>query len=242
MKRTIPILLSLLLGRLLGGEALALPLEVQVENAETARPIQGATVRLLETGASRSTDQHGRTRFAALPDGRHRLVASRVGFEPSDTLLVTVGSGGGAIAIRLRPKPWVLDEVVVTGTRSPHMLKEVPVQTEVVGRREFRKTGATSVDEALAWSTGINVREDLSGQGVSLRGLDENRVLILVDGERAVGRVRGSIDLSQYSLTNVDRIEVVKGTGSTLYGSEAIGGVVNIITKRPEEEPAGGST
>ena len=137
----------------------------------------------------------------------------------------------------LEPTAWIIDQVVVTGTRSPHMLKDVPVQTEVVTNKDFVRTGATTVDEALAWAVGIDVREDLSGTGASLRGIDGDRVLVLVDGERAVGRVRGSIDLSQISLTQVDRIEVVKGTGSTLYGSEAMGGVINIITRDLEHSP-----
>ncbi|RME22715.1 MAG: TonB-dependent receptor, partial [Candidatus Zixiibacteriota bacterium] len=77
---------------------------------------------------------------------------------------------------------------------------------------------------------------DLSGQGATIRGIQGDRVLVLVDGERAVGRVRGSIDLSQFALNNVAKIEVVKGTGSTLYGSDAMGGVINIITKNPHRD------
>ena len=208
-----------------------------VRNAQTEEPVQGANVRILALDARAVSDRHGHAAFPDLDGGVYRIYATHVAFEPSDTLLVDAAAARD-VEIRLVPRSWVVDEVVVTGTRSPHLLKEVPVQTEVIGHGDFRRTGARTADEALARSVGATVRRDLSGEGVALRGLDGNRVLVLVDGERAVGRVRGSIDLSQYSLLDVDHIEVVKGSGSTLYGSEAIGGVVNIITHDLEKEPA----
>lgn len=219
-----------------GAPTPSVDVDVRVRNAETDMPIQDAVVQILGYGLSGRTDKEGQARFPGVPAGPARIVAMRVGFAAADTLDVTLAPPGARVVLHLVPRAWVIDEVVVTGTRSPHMLKEVPVQTEVIGTREFRRTGAKTVDEALAWSVGANVQHDLSGEGVTLRGMDKDRVLILVDGERAMGRVRGSIDLSQYSLGGVDRIEVVKGTGSTLYGSEAVGGVVNIITRRPEHE------
>jgi outer membrane receptor for ferrienterochelin and colicins len=159
-------------------------------------------------------------------------VASHIAFDPSKPRSVMTDASD-EVLIELTPRPWMLDDVVVTGTRSPHLLKDVPVQTEVVTRRDFQRTGATTVDEALTSAIGLTVGQDFSGQGASIRGVQQDRVLVMVDGERAVGRVNGSIDLSQYALTSVEKIEVVKGTGSTLYGSDAIGGVINIITRRP---------
>lgn len=215
----------------------ATTLTVRVLNLETDSPVQSANVVLLETGEGIQSDKYGRVAFEGLAPGSYRVTVSHVGFVTTEASVVQVGTEPTSADVRVQPKAWIIDEVVITGTRSPHMLKDVPVQTEVIGQKEFQRTGARTVDEALAWSVGTTVREDMSGKGVALRGLEQDRVLILVDGERAVGRVRGSIDLGQYSLGNVDRIEVVKGTGSTLYGSDAIGGVVNIITRRPEESP-----
>jgi outer membrane receptor for ferrienterochelin and colicins len=131
---------------------------------------------------------------------------------------------------------YITDEVVVTATRTPYLLKDVPIATDVIKKDEISRTGATTVDRALESMTGVNVDQGFSGAGVSLRGMDPTRVLILLDGERIVGRVRGAIDLSQLSMSNVERIEVVKSAGSTLYGSDAIGGVVNIITADPGSE------
>ena len=209
------------------------PLAGQIIDAETNRPIRDANIRVLETDRAVSSDKHGFFSLSTLPDGAYRVVVTHIAYDHSDTLTVTV-PGAENLRIELTPSPWVLNDVVTTGTRSPHLLKNVPVETEVITQRDFQRTGAKSVDEALASSVGMNVTQaGLSGSEATVRGIEGDRVLILVDGERAVGRVKGAIDLSQYALTNVEKIEVVKGTGSTLYGSEAIGGVINIITRKP---------
>jgi outer membrane receptor for ferrienterochelin and colicins len=207
----------------------------RVFDNETGNPVDGATIRIVETGRAFVSDKRGVFSMPDMLDGRYRLVVTHVAYDASDTVAVLVSNGSvSPVQIRLNPKPWVLDDIVVTGTRSPYLLKDVPVQTEVISERDFERTGATTVDQALSSAIGVQVSEDLSGQGAQIRGIDGERVLVLIDGERAVGRVRGSIDLSQFSLTNVKKIEVVKGTGSTLYGSDAMGGVINIITKNPD--------
>ena len=211
----------------------------RVLDVETKGLLSDVNVHLLELNKKVPTDKKGQFVFKNIPDGTYHIVATHIAYDKSDTLLVTV-NGIQTLDISLRSSPWVLNDVVVTGTRTPHLLKDVPVQTEVVTSRDFKRTGAKTVDEALTSSIGVTINEDLSGQGASLRGIEGDRVLILVDGERAVGRVRGSIDLSQYALNNVEKIEIVKGNGSTLYGSDAMGGVINIITKRPKATKLGG--
>ncbi len=204
----------------------------RVVDIATGSAISDVNVLVIELDKVATSDKHGQFTLKNIADGTYRLIATHVGYEISDTITVTVPSVD-ATKLALKSTPWVLNSVVVTGTRSPHLLKDVPVQTEVISRKDFDKTGATTVDEALNSSVGIQVDNDLSGRGATIRGIQGDRVLVLVDGERAVGRVRGSIDLEQYALTNVEQIEVVKGTGSTLYGSDAMGGVINIITRRP---------
>ncbi|UCC44909.1 MAG: TonB-dependent receptor [Candidatus Zixiibacteriota bacterium] len=232
MNKGIKVLVCGALALVIGSGVGASELTGRIFDAETNNLIRDANVRILETGQVAASDKHGQFRFGQIEDGQYRLVVTHIAYDASDTMLVNV-SGTAQITFRLNPAPWVLNDVVVTGTRSPHLLKDVPVQTEVVTQRDFERTGATTVDEALTSSIGLTINEDLSGQGATIRGVEGDRVLVLVDGERAVGRVRGSIDLSQYALSNVEKIEIVKGTGSTLYGSDAMGGVINIITKRP---------
>ncbi len=232
----LPVLLSLLVVvGLLNAHVTAKTLTGKITDAETRLGIRDVNVRIMETDQIVATDQKGEFEIPGLDAGTYHLLASHVVYQTSELLTVTIPADT-SLHLSLAPAPWVLNDVVVTATRSPHLLKEVPVQTEVVGQREFQRTGATTVDEALTSAIGITINEDLSGQGAAIRGIEADRVLVLVDGERAVGRVRGSIDLSQYALTNVQKIEIVKGTGSTLYGSDAMGGVINIITRRPATE------
>jgi len=217
------------------GNAAAGEIIGKVVNSETDQPVSGATVVLIEKGKAQATNNQGYFSFPKLADGRYHIVVRHVAFDHSDTLLVNV-KGSSSVDVDLTPAPWILNDVVVTGTRSPHLLKDVPVETEVVNKRDMQRTGASTVDQALASSIGTAINTDFSGQAATIRGIEGDRVLVMVNGERAVGRVNGTIDLSQYGLTNVEKIEVVKGTGSTLYGSDAMGGVINIITRQPRSD------
>lgn len=220
------------------GAGRAADLSLHLYDRGSARPVAQALIRCSSPVRMASSDSTGVAEIAGLDPGPHRFQITHPGYDPLDTTLV-VTAVAGDIVLRLRPRVWSLDEVVVTGTRTPHLLKDAPVATAVIGRKDFARTGARSADQALAWLVGASVQDDLGGQGAVLRGLGEDRVLLLVDGDRALGRVRGSIDLAQFSLGDLDRIEVVKGPASTLYGSDAIGGVINLITRRPDDTPRG---
>jgi outer membrane receptor for ferrienterochelin and colicins len=133
------------------------------------------------------------------------------------------------------------DTVVVTGTRTPERAQKATVRTDVVTREEAERRGATNVADALATQPGLVVNPGSYGflGGVSalqIQGFDRDRVLILEDGERVVGDVGGAVDLAAIPTADLDRIEVVSGPTSALYGSAALGGVVNIITAPPRSE------
>jgi outer membrane receptor for ferrienterochelin and colicins len=223
---------------LAGSRSRASTLSGRVTDSETGNLIWGANIRIIESDTVIESSNKGVFEIRHLPEGNYHLVATHVAYDQSDTLVIVL-RGDTQFDVSLAPRPWVLEDVVVTGTRSPHLLKNVPVQTEVISQRDFQRTGATTVDEALVSSVGIAINDDLSGKGATIRGIQDDRILVLVDGERAVGRVNGSLDLGQFALSNVEKIEVVKGTGSTLYGSDAMGGVINIITKKIPQHTRG---
>lgn len=128
-----------------------------------------------------------------------------------------------------------LDRIVVTASRREERLKDVVVETQLVTRDAIEKSGAPDLASALQETVGLQVDAGIpAGVGVSLRGFDSRRVLVLVDGQPYVGRIAGHLDLSRIPLQNVQRIEVVRGPQSTIYGADALGGVVNIITRRPD--------
>lgn len=130
--------------------------------------------------------------------------------------------------------------IVVTGTRTPEHASEAPVRVDVVSKEEAERRGATNVAEALATQPGVQVNPGAYGylggiSAIQIQGFDLNRVLILEDGEPVIGDVGGGIDLATIGLADVDRIEIVTGPTSALYGSSAIGGVVNILTAPPKQ-------
>jgi outer membrane receptor for ferrienterochelin and colicins len=125
------------------------------------------------------------------------------------------------------------DDVVITGTRSARRIADVPVATEVISALEIERSGAENAAEALETHAAIEIERALGGSGVWLQGLEPEYTLILVDGQRVGGRLNGAIDLTRFSAQEIERIEIVRGASSTLYGSDAIAGVINIITRRP---------
>lgn len=130
-------------------------------------------------------------------------------------------------------------EVVVTGTRTPESSQRATVRTDFVTRKEAERRGATNVAEALAGEPNLQVNPETYGflgrpSGAQMQGLDADRVLVLEDGERVVGDQDGVVDLSQLPLADVERIEYVTGPTSSLYGSNALGGVINVVSAPPQ--------
>ena len=138
------------------------------------------------------------------------------------------------VAARGQEKYDTLPEVVVTATGTQHRLKDVPVQTEVVTRRELQQYGGRSLEEILGGLTAsFAFSEDDMGSQMQMNGLGNSYILILVDGKRLHGDNGGQNDLGLIDPARIERIEIVKGASSALYGSDAIAGVINIITRKP---------
>jgi len=136
-----------------------------------------------------------------------------------------------------------LSEVtVVTATRTERALSSLPLPITIITSEAIAKSGVTRLNEILNEQTGIILIPDESGfEGIQMQGLDAAYTMILIDGVPLVGRSSGVLDLSRVSVGNIERIEIVKGASSALYGSEAMGGVINVITKRPKKDIVEGS-
>ena len=129
-----------------------------------------------------------------------------------------------------------IDEVVVTATRTTKTLKDVPIITRVVGAEEIKRTDATNIQELLQQEIpGAEFSYTMGSQpSLSFQGFNGKDVLFLVDGERLAGETLDNVDFTRINMDDVERVEIVKGASSSLYGSNAVGGVINIITKKPQ--------
>ncbi|ARK12889.1 TonB-dependent receptor [Fibrella sp. ES10-3-2-2] len=125
-----------------------------------------------------------------------------------------------------------LDAVVVTATRTERRVGSLPMPVTVIGQPQIRQSGSLRLNDILREQTGLAIVND-HGQGLQVQGFGPDYTLILVDGEPLVGRTAGTLDLSRLTVRNIKQIEIVKGPSSSLYGSEALAGVVNIITENP---------
>lgn len=128
-----------------------------------------------------------------------------------------------------------LQDVVVTGTRTERPMEDTPVATEVIARSEIEASGALNLADLLQSRAGIEVFAGLQGESIRLQGLESKHVLILIDGRRITGRLSGTVDLTRFPIEQIERVEIVRGGSSALYGSEAMAGVVNLITRKAKK-------
>ncbi|HMP85900.1 MAG TPA: TonB-dependent receptor, partial [Lacibacter sp.] len=133
-----------------------------------------------------------------------------------------------------------LDEVVITATRTQRKLGNLAIPTFVIGSGQMRLSASLRLNDILQEQTGLFVTSGTGsnavgggvfGNGIQLQGLSPDHTMILLDGEPLIGRQGGVMDLSRFAIGNIRKIEIVKGPSSSLYGSEAMGGVINIITE-----------
>ena len=129
-----------------------------------------------------------------------------------------------------------LNEVLITATRTYRQLSSLPLPAQIITKKELKETNRTRLNNILNEQTGlITVQNFIGGEGIQMQGLGSEYTLVLVDGVPLVGRSAGTLDISRLAVGNIKQIEIVKGASSSLYGSEALGGVINIITDNPKK-------
>ncbi len=199
-------------------------------------PVVGATISIKEKNTvGTTTDVNGRYRLT-LPDNQeYTLQVSYVGYV-TKTKKLKAGEKG-EVNFSLQEDVIYTETVVVTGTRTPKLLKDAPIVTRVITADEIQKVDATNVSDLLQSELpGFEMSYTMGQQAsINLSGFGGNSVLFLVDGERLAGETMDNVDYSRLNLDNVERIEIVKGAASSLYGSNAVGGVINLISKTSKE-------
>ncbi|MEW5799448.1 MAG: TonB-dependent receptor [Bacteroidota bacterium] len=202
--------------------------------------LSGVSIHLLDKKLRFSTDENGMFIIPNLTKGIHTLEISYAGFKKEiiQEIEITDDYSTKELTVNLHETPFLLGEIVVTGTRTAKQLADVPIPTSVVSQKEISARNAVRLDDILSEQTGLSTVAFL-GTGIQLQGLDPDYTLILLDGEPIIGRRGGTLDLKRINVGNVKQIEIVKGPTSALYGSDALAGVVNIITERPQEPLSG---
>jgi len=131
-----------------------------------------------------------------------------------------------------------LDPLVITATRSKKFLEDVAVPTSVVTANVMQRQGALRLGDVLANQMGVSLFDD-HGTGIQLQGFASDYTLILIDGEPVIGRTAGTLDVDRITVKGLSHLEIVRGPSSSLYGSEALAGVVNLITLPPKQKTEG---
>lgn len=151
--------------------------------------------------------------------------------------------GGTAFAAEENLQEFSLDTMVVTATRTAMTVKETPSTVEIVDSKKLEQTQAKTLHDALKGALGVNVFNDFQGRSnVSIRGSESRHVLIMVDGKRLGGEAAynsaNAWDVDRIRMEDVERVEIIRGPAGALYGSDAMGGVINVITKTPDKTTA----
>ena len=209
-----------------------------VRHTGTLEPLQGVNVFIENTFIGASTDANGRYSITPVPSGEHKLRASYIGFK-SSTLSITIESGEMLeIDLYLSPTALQTEQVIVTGSRQPEPLASAASSINILSKESIRNRNHLRMDEALQTVPGVT----LVGENVNIRGgsgynrLGGSRSLVLLDNVPILTSDLGSANWNIIPVTEIDHMEVLKGAASSLYGSGALSGVINILTRQPSQD------
>ncbi len=204
-------------------------------------PIPFANVVLKGTSFGSSANENGYFELKNVPFGNYQLQISSIGFVPFTQKIELKSASLKIEDLGMAPSVLGLDEVVITGTMKETFVSSSPIKIDVVTSKFLEQTTTpTNLVEAINLVNGV---EEVVGCGVcftnsiSINGLPGPYTAILVDGSPLYGNLASVYGLNSIPASMIDRIEVIKGPNSTLYGSEAVAGVINIITKHPKDQP-----
>ncbi len=214
-------------------------LKGQVLDLKTGAPLPGANVILLQTVLGASADLDGNFTVMKIPAGRYQVRATMMGYK-SKTIALEIRTGETAsIQFKLEETAIESPTLVVTASKKAQSFQDVPNSVSLISLKEIERRNKTYLNEVLEYTPGVYLMQgDVNIRGSSGFSLGAgSRVLLLVDGVPMMPGDSGDIKWDIVPLSQIERVEIVKGAGSALYGSHALGGVINIITKEPAAKP-----
>jgi len=199
--------------------------------------VQYATVSIDSLNIIVMTDRNGGYFMNNLPLGKHTVTASFIGYEPINKLVKITGGSAAQLSFQLTEEVLELDDIVITGTKTFKRKTESPVIVNVLTSKTLESVQACNLAEGLKFQPGLRVETDCQTCNYTqlrINGLTGGYSQILINGRPIFSPLTGLYGLEQLPVNMVERIEVVRGGGSSLYGSSAIGGTVNVVTKIPQ--------
>ncbi|PSR52747.1 hypothetical protein AHMF7605_04030 [Adhaeribacter arboris] len=218
-------------------------LTAYLKDAETQEPLIGATAVLLNTNLGATTDNKGQVVINNIPNGTHTFRFSHVGYTEINQVISFPQSSIEPLTILLQSSGEELETVEITSTRSTRTIQDIPTRVEFIAGEELEEKGNMKPGDIrmiLSESTGIQTQQTSAtsaNASIRIQGLDGRYTQILKDGFPLYSGYAGGLGLLQTPPLDLKQVEIVKGSSSTLYGGGAIAGLVNLISKTPQEEP-----
>ncbi len=211
-------------------------LEGTVLNQKNGTPIPLVNVYDSNSETGEITDSEGQFSIILKDQETARLAFSHIAFDNHHQNFDSSQSG---LTIKMNETLIQLDDIVITSTRNGYLLRDVPIATEVIGKKEIDESGANTISELLQQRAGVSSSTNVDGGAIfNMLGLDSRYILILKNGQPITGQFNNRVDLNHISTNRLKKIEIIKGPGSAIYGSDAMGGVINIITEELKSSPS----
>jgi len=222
-------------------QAQNLDIQVIVLDEHTKEPLIGATLLIEKLSKGGSTDLEGKMTVKNIPTGKWEAHVSYIGFEEIDTILV-INETSKSFTFLMEEADEELNEVVVKATRSTRTIRNIPTRVEFIGLEELGEKAimnSANISLVLRESTGIQIQQSSLSSGnssIRIQGLDGRYTQLLKDGFPLFGGFSGGLSIMQVPPLDLQQFEIIKGSSSTLYGGGAIAGLVNMVSKTPEDE------
>ena len=217
-------------------------IQIKVITEPENEPLMGATVYFEELEKGAVTNFDGIAEFTEIPNGQHQIIISFLGFETFKTTIQIPSNN--ELVFKLQEGGNQLDAVVLQSTRSTRTVRKIPTRIEFIGSEELGEKAImnpTNISMVLRESTGIQMQQTSLSSGstnIRIQGLDGRYTQLLRDGFPLYGGFSSGLSILQIPPLDLQQFEIIKGSSSTLYGGGAIAGLVNMVSKTPDEEPA----
>jgi len=205
--------------------------EGRIVDSKTKEGIENVNIFVedLGVGTASSLDGYFNIKIDSF-ESQVTLFINHIGFKSKKIIVSNINK---ELLIELDESFFEMDELVITGTKTSKIRENVPISTQIITNQEILNSGESNIAELLSSFSGVNLQTSVDGGSIlNIMGMDSRYILILLDGQPITGKFNNRVSLDQISTKLIDKIEISKGPSSSLYGTEAMSGVINIISNK----------